>query len=202
MRHDTHGIPCTQKRSAPTCIGTLRAHCPDRVAATRSARNARTRGAHHIRTRRAHRLRAQGAQLPHTRDAQHSHTQSTSPSRTGRITSACAVRTASTRTGRFALARPARTAPAHAGRIAFVRTACTAPARAQRTGYPSPEPLSLEVRGALARHPLGLELGVAAVDDRLAGAAHEVEQEVDVVLRQQDAAEHLLLRDHMADERA
>ena len=53
-----------------------------------------------------------------------------------------------------------------------------------------------------AVHPVTHERAVTTLDNGLAGALHQVEQVVDVVHRQQNAAEHLLLRDHVTDERA
>ena len=107
--------PCTQ-RSAPTCIGTLRAHCPDRVAATRSARNARTRGTHSTRTRRAHRLRGQDASHPHAPCAQRPHVRGASPSLTR-------AHSARTRGGASPSYAPCAQHPhAHNARVPFART--------------------------------------------------------------------------------
>ena len=50
-------------------------------------------------------------------------------------------------------------------------------------------------------HPVAHKRAVAALDNGLTGTLHKVEQVVNVVHRQQNTAEHLLLRDHVTDER-
>ena len=57
----------------------------------------------------------------------------------------------------------------------------------------------LVIRGCRRVHPRTHKRVIATLDNGLARAAHEVEQVVDVVHGEQDAAEHLLLRDHVAN---